>query len=130
MVNLKKYKICFSETRAWSLLESEEIEVLPLIGANQEDPALVAHIRRLLVKPSVFPYNLTHPEREHFSQHGPKQYSLTDLLNQVRHFSRIRVMSNYVTVHISLQVSISLSLAKSLRASVSALEMGRMAKIT
>ncbi|XP_064118556.1 uncharacterized protein LOC135223729 isoform X2 [Macrobrachium nipponense] len=40
-------------------------------GADQEDPKLIEYIRReLLVSPSVHPYKLAHPEREHFSQYN------------------------------------------------------------
>lgn len=76
----------FQGTTACSHQDGKRQEPTFLVGMNQDDPALVAHIRRQMATPSVLSYNLTHPETEHFSQGGKKKLSMTDLLNQTDGF--------------------------------------------
>ncbi|KAG7156876.1 Star-like 16 [Homarus americanus] len=44
-------------------------------GAAQDDPALVTYVRHLMKPPSTLPYNLTHPEKQHFSQYRQTQHA-------------------------------------------------------
>ncbi|KAG7156877.1 hypothetical protein Hamer_G024123 [Homarus americanus] len=44
-------------------------------GAAQDDPALVTYVRHLMKPPSTLRYNLTHPEKQHFSQYRQTQHA-------------------------------------------------------
>lgn len=67
------------------------------LGLEQEDPKLESYVRDYLLEPpSAAPYNLTHPEKEHFSEHGQTQHAISKYLhNMVNIFSPLGLMVEF-----------------------------------
>ncbi|KAK7080953.1 hypothetical protein SK128_004344 [Halocaridina rubra] len=67
------------------LVPLEELTNITFVGRGQDDPALVAYIRKHeLFPPSDLPYNLTQPDRKDFSQYRQSTYAEENFLHGMR----------------------------------------------
>lgn len=54
------------------------------IGRPQEDPSLVSYIRQQMYRPSTLPYNLSNPDKQHFSQYNQSGYAEENFLRGMK----------------------------------------------
>ncbi|XP_069956572.1 protein Star-like [Cherax quadricarinatus] len=80
---LKILSIYSREDRA-SVAQQRTLTEKTFQGLDQDDPALVTYITHLINSPTNKPYNLSEPQKIHYSQFGQSSYADTDILNGMK----------------------------------------------